>query len=67
MAKLSDEFANIIGLSFEEAKASLIKSGVKHVRVMEKNGEHFIGTMDYRLDRVNLKIQDDKVYQASRG
>lgn len=62
-----DEFNSIIGLTEADAKAALNKIGVGHIRIREKNGEHFMVTMDFRMDRVNLHIKDDLVYKASRG
>lgn len=65
--QIDKEFEEIIGLQEHEAKKMLQKMGVKTIRTMERNGHQFIGTCDHRLDRVNIRIQDDAVYQIYRG
>lgn len=37
------------------------------IRVTCKDGEFFIGTCDFRMDRVNIEINDGKVVKASIG
>ena len=62
-----DEFDIIIGMTEDDARAYLTSHGIKVVRTMVKNGKLFLGTCDIRVDRVNLRIKDDKVYEFYRG
>jgi hypothetical protein len=64
---MSKNVDTIIGMTETDAKIALKKMGVKEIRVMEKNGEKFMGACNYRLDRVNLRIKNDVVYNVSRG
>lgn len=54
------DFLNLIGLSVNEADEALKTAGYK-MRVVQEDGEHFIVTMDYRLDRVNVAVNNGKV------
>lgn len=36
-------------------------------RIVTEDGEHFIVTMDYRLDRLNLEVAGGKVVSVYRG
>jgi hypothetical protein len=65
--KIKDEFEDIIGLDEHDAKDALKKMGIPTVRTRERNGKHFVGTMDIRKDRVNIHIEDDVVIRAYRG
>lgn len=56
----------VVGM--EEAKSiTAIESAGFAPRVVERDGERFAATMDYRPDRVNLVITDGRVASASRG
>jgi hypothetical protein len=57
---------NLVGLTEEDAKAKITALGMK-CRVRNRDGERFMGTCDYRLDRVNLSISDGKVSNATIG
>jgi|GEM_PF-993943 hypothetical protein len=61
--------AEVIGMS--EAKAiETIESNEGEVliaRVLRRDDESFIATMDYRLDRINLEIDDGIVTTANIG
>lgn len=57
---------SLVGLTEEEAVAKITDSGMR-VRVRSKDGESFMGTCDYRMDRVNLHIENGKVTKASIG
>ena len=56
----------VIGLSLPAA-ADILDSFHCRWRVVENNGEHAVVTTDYRLDRVNLRIKDNRVFEAYRG
>lgn len=56
----------VIGME-KQAAIDLIKSQGLKARVRSEDGQSFVGTMDYRLDRINLHIQDGKVVKASKG
>lgn len=50
----------LVGMLLTEAQAK-IASWNCISRVCEQDGKHFMVTMDYRQDRVNLSVIDDKV------
>lgn len=56
----------LIGMTESDAR-SYIASDSKIARVVENNGKSFVGTCDYRLDRINLFVSGDKVYKFSVG
>ena len=58
---------DVIGLSELDAVAYLTKSGIKSIRIMERNGQFFYGIENLEPNRVNLYIKNDKVYSAKRG
>jgi hypothetical protein len=71
--KLSDEIevsekraAQLIGLSERagELCATLNEWGY---RVVQRDGEDFAVTMDYRSNRINVKVRDDKIFEATVG
>jgi hypothetical protein len=57
---------NLVGLTEDEAKAKITDLGMK-VRIRNRDGETFMGTCDYRRDRVNLSIDNGKVTNATIG
>lgn len=57
---------SVVGLTEEDAKAKIAAAGLK-CRIRNKDGQAFIGTCDYRTDRVNLGIANGKVTSASIG
>lgn len=65
---MSDMFStqSLIGLTKEDAKDLAEKHGFT-IRVMHEDGESFMGTMDYRTDRVNLSVNGGKVTEAKVG
>jgi hypothetical protein len=65
--RIDKEFEAIVGLQEREAKKALQNMGIKVVRTVERNEHYFTCTCDYSLDRVNIHIQDDAVYQIYRG
>lgn len=52
-----DKYAAIVRIENADQKA----------RIVAEDGEHFIVTMDYRLDRLNLEIVGGKVVSVHRG
>lgn len=56
----------VIGME-KQAAIDLIKARGLKSRIRSEDGKSFIGTCDYRLDRINLHIQDGKVIKASKG
>jgi len=56
----------VLGLTEVEAIAKIQASGFA-ARVVEKNGEYYVGTSDYRTDRVNLSITEGVVTRADIG
>ena len=57
---------DVIGMEKQAAIDFCKNQGVK-VRVRSEDGQAFKGTADYRMDRINLHIQDGKVIKANRG
>lgn len=55
-----------VGMSEQEAIAAITAAGGGY-RIIGRDGEDFPMTMDYRLDRVNLRIEDGIVTEASIG
>jgi uncharacterized lipoprotein YbaY len=58
--------AQVLGMSEDDARAR-IEAAEMSARIVMRNGEAFAGTADYRLDRVNLTIEDDVVTEATLG
>lgn len=56
----------IIGLDLEAAE-KLLKENFKTFRVVEEDGNHNIVTRDFKPDRVNLIVVDEKVSSYSLG
>ncbi len=55
-----------ISLTEEKARELCEENNIR-VRAVCKNGHNFIVTRDYRIDRINLKIENDIVVQAYLG
>jgi hypothetical protein len=56
----------VVGLAEAEA-VDLVESVGGVARVVARDGETFSGTEDYRVDRINLRVEDGKVTTASIG
>lgn len=56
----------VIGMSKEEAIDAISQTPLK-IRIRSENGKHFMGTCDYRRDRINLHIDEGKVVKANIG
>ena len=59
----------VIGMSEEDAIQTIegISSEQLTARVVRRDDENFAVTMDYRLDRINLEIDNGVVTKASIG
>lgn len=53
-------------MSEAKAKATATANGFT-TRVIERDGEQFPATMDYRPDRINLVVTDGSVTKATVG
>lgn len=56
----------VIGME-KQAAIDLIKGQGLKARLRSEDGQSFMGTADYRMDRINLHIQSGKVIKATRG
>ena len=56
----------VIGKTYDEAK-QICEEQKFTQRVVEEDGVSFIVTCDLRLDRVNLYINEGKVFKANIG
>ncbi len=61
--------AEVIGMSEVEAIQTIegISSEQLMARVVRRDDENYAVTMDYRLDRINLEIDNEVVTKASIG
>jgi hypothetical protein len=60
------EVSKLVGKTEEQARVLIERAGLR-VRISGRDGEHYILTMDYWIDRVNIYIENDKVVEASIG
>jgi hypothetical protein len=58
--KALERLPEIIGLHLDEARTISDETGFS-IRVMKMDGEHLIGTCDYRTDRINVAIERNTV------
>lgn len=56
----------IVGMEKHKALVLIKESGFRP-RILREDGQSFIGTQDFRLDRINLFIEDGKVLGARCG
>jgi hypothetical protein len=56
----------IVGMEKEKALVLIKESGFRP-RILREDGQSFIGAQDFRLDRINLFIEDGKVLGARCG
>lgn len=61
MTRLPD----IIGKTVEEAEEILKPYGIKTVRVTKQNGQYGLATADYRLNRVNVWVDQGKIVHVT--
>ena len=52
----------IIGKIEKEAEKYLNKQG-KKIRVTKRDGKPYLGTMDYRPERINVVVESGKIIQ----
>lgn len=57
---------SLAGATKEEARSAAEREGLKF-RVRKEDGRAFVGTCDYRRDRVNVEIESGKVVRAWLG
>lgn len=57
---------SLVGFGFEMVEPALKESEVVY-RVVERDGEAFPVTMDYRADRLNFKIKDGVITAVNNG
>jgi hypothetical protein len=62
----SGEAPEYVGLTEVEAQQVAAEHG-EVIRVVERDGERYMTTDDYRTDRVNLVLRDGRVTSAHRG
>lgn len=57
---------DFVGMQKEDALKLCAERGLK-ARVTMENGQSFIVTMDYRMDRVNFHINNNVIVSQKRG
>ncbi len=55
---MDNPFSDLIGLTVEQAEPIAAEHGITVIRVMAEDGEHFFGTCDFRMDRLDVEITD---------
>lgn len=61
-----NDSATLVGQKLEIVQPALEAANIKF-RVIEKDGEPLIMTMDYLQDRLNFKIKDGVITEVSKG
>jgi len=61
-----EEVAKLTGKSFSVAKKVIVLADMTY-RITSKDGEQYMGTCEFRPDRINLHIVNDLVTKASIG
>ena len=56
----------IIGKTEKEAEEIAKEEGM-HLRLMRKDKKSFCGTCDFRTDRINIEVEEDKISDAYVG
>jgi hypothetical protein len=63
----TDKFVeSLIGMDESEAKGKIAEKDLC-CRIRQRDGEDFIGTADFRTDRINFWVKDGKVIKAYVG
>lgn len=62
----AEAYQKYVGMTEEEAVQAIQAAGLK-ARIMCRDGQRYVGTCDFRLDRVNLTITQGKVTNATVG
>jgi len=60
------EMQDLIGLTEEQAEELIAARGME-VRIMQREDQHFIVTLELRTNRVNLYIENGVVFKANTG
>lgn len=58
--------ATLVGMNIDEAEKLAASRGFT-VRIIERDGEYFMITMDYRTDRIDVKVANDIITEYSVG
>lgn len=66
MQGLRPDASAYVGMTESEAIEAIQKIGLK-ARITERDGKSFMGTCDFRLDRINLIIKEGKVIETNVG
>ena len=65
--EISEKRANqLIGLSERAGEVCALLNGWGY-RVVQRDGEDFAVTMDYRSNRINVKVKADKIFEVTVG
>jgi len=64
--EVKDVVVNLVGKSYSEAE-SLCKEHKIALRIRSRNGVSYMGTCDYRVDRINVDVDDNQIVTASIG
>ncbi len=54
---IQKDYTSMVGMTVDEGIELLATQGL-HLRVIKEDGEPFMVTMDFRLDRVNVIVDD---------
>lgn len=65
-AEVTDLAGSVVGMTEAEAQSAVEKAGYTF-RVLMRDGEGLPATADYRVDRINVEIEDGTVTSASVG
>lgn len=61
-----NDATSLVGQKLEVVQPALEAAGIRF-RVIEKDGEPLIMTMDYSPDRLNFKIKEGVITEVSKG
>jgi hypothetical protein len=71
--KIADEMeitdkraGQLVGLSERAGELCATLNGWSY-RVIQRDGEDFAVTMDYRSNRINVKVKSDKIFEVTVG
>ncbi len=68
MIDIPEIFADIIGLTVDQATPLVAARGISRIRVMWEDGEALLGTCDYDITRLNVSTDDGLISSvADRG
>ena len=61
-----DDLSHLIGMPEDNAIEQIVNAGYT-CRIVNRDGNYFIVTRDYRLDRINLTITNGIITKITRG